>query len=376
MAEDDRPGDADSDDYRYYGPFGAPPERGSSSAADSGDPDRTAPLGIGRWSYGDEELTTELPAQPASRAADETRMLPPPGTPPQGPESIGPTFRGGYDSVGASSYGTPPPPSSPYAQRPQPGPEWNASLFPAPSGVIPLRPQSPEQMAPSFPPPKRERKPLRVLPLLLLATLLAVLVGGVAGYGGSRLAARTDVVPQTSTSAPPAPSSSAPSSTFSPVPGQQNTVEVAKAVLPSTVMIQVGSGTSGGTGSGFVLDDEGHIMTNNHVVAAASDGGQIRVVYSDGTQTKAELVGRSPSYDIAVIKVEAGSKLKPIRIGDSDTSQVGESVIAIGSPLGLPGTVTAGIVSAKNRPVVVTGSENADAPSAYINGIQTDAPIN
>ncbi|MET1005398.1 MAG: trypsin-like peptidase domain-containing protein, partial [Propionibacteriaceae bacterium] len=105
-------------------------------------------------------------------------------------------------------------------------------------------------------------------------------------------------------------------------------------------------------------------------------GGQIRVVYSDGTQTKAELVGRSPSYDIAVIKVEAASKLKPIRIGNSDTSQVGESVIAIGSPLGLPGTVTAGIVSAKNRPVVVTGSENADAPSAYINGIQTDAPIN
>jgi putative serine protease PepD len=141
-------------------------------------------------------------------------------------------------------------------------------------------------------------------------------------------------------------------------------------------MIQVGSGTNGGTGSGFVLDAQGHIMTNNHVVAAAADGGQIRVVFSDGTRTTATLVGRSPSYDLAVIKVAPTSGLKPIRIGNSETSQVGESVIAIGSPLALPGTVTAGIVSAKNRPVVVNETQDADAPSAYINAIQTDAPIN
>jgi putative serine protease PepD len=215
--------------------------------------------------------------------------------------------------------------------------------------------------------------------LIALAALTALVVGSAAGYGGSLLAERSQPAAQSSV-APPAPTSgpsSAPTGTFSPVPGESNIVQVAQAALPSSVMIQVGSsGTSGGTGSGFILDTQGHIMTNNHVVASAADEGRIRVVYSDGTRTSAELVGRSPSYDLAVIKVDPSERVRPIQIGNSDQSQVGESVIAIGSPLGLPGTVTAGIVSAKDRPVVVTGSQDADAPSAYINGIQTDAPIN
>lgn len=160
------------------------------------------------------------------------------------------------------------------------------------------------------------------------------------------------------------------------LPGRSNTVEVAKAVLPSSVMIRVGNSSGGASGSGFVLDNDGRIMTNNHVVAPAAAGARIQVVFADGTRTAATLVGRSPSYDLAVIKVSASSRLKPIQIGDSDASQVGETVIAVGSPLGLPGTVTGGIVSAKNRPVVVTGGSDADAPSAYINAIQTDAPIN
>jgi putative serine protease PepD len=142
-------------------------------------------------------------------------------------------------------------------------------------------------------------------------------------------------------------------------------------------MILVGSGTQGGTGSGFVLDNQGHIMTNNHVVQAGADGSPIRVVFSDGARASATLVGRSPSYDLAVIKISPSSAVKPMRIGNSDQTQVGEPVIAIGSPLALPGTVTAGIVSAKDRPVVVEdGSGDADAPSAFINAIQTDAPIN
>jgi putative serine protease PepD len=135
-------------------------------------------------------------------------------------------------------------------------------------------------------------------------------------------------------------------------------------------MIEAGDGT----GSGFVFDGSGRIMTNNHVVAAA-EGGRLRVVLANGRRLNATIVGRSPSYDLAVIQVKT-SGLKPLVVGDSRASRVGEPVIAVGSPLGLAGTVTSGIVSARDRPVVVRETENADAPVAYINAIQTDAPIN
>jgi putative serine protease PepD len=143
-------------------------------------------------------------------------------------------------------------------------------------------------------------------------------------------------------------------------------------VLPATVMIQVGRGT----GSGFVIDREGRIITNNHVVAEAGNGSRIRVVFSDGHRHNAVLVGRSPSYDLAVIKVNGAGSLNPLELGDSDQVQIGEPVIAVGSPLGLPGTVTQGIISARNRPVMVSEGAEADSPTAYINAIQTDASIN
>src|SRR3712207_1979914 len=117
-------------------------------------------------------------------------------------------------------------------------------------------------------------------------------------------------------------------------------------------------------------------MTNNHVVASAADGGRIRVVFADGRRQTATLLGRSPSYDLAVVKVRASESLDPLPLGDSDDAQVGQPVIAVGAPLGLPGTVTQGIVSAQDRPVVVNAGSDADAPTAYINAIQTDAPIN
>ena len=205
-----------------------------------------------------------------------------------------------------------------------------------------------------------------------VAALTALLVGGGAGYGGARLAERA-VDPPASVSTVPAPGGGSSSSPAPLPPGQStSTVEVARRVLPSTVMIEVGEGT----GSGFVLDRSGHIMTNNHVVAAASDGARIRVVFADGRRTSAQLVGRSPSYDLAVIKVKASEDLRPVQTGDSAAAQVGEPVVAVGSPLGLPGTVTQGIVSAVDRPLVVAASGGADSPTAYINGIQTDAPIN
>jgi putative serine protease PepD len=220
--------------------------------------------------------------------------------------------------------------------------------------------------------------------LVLASALTALVVGGAAGYGGALLAGRTagsvadparrGPATQQPTTNPSqiAGRSGAPTAAPSRVSGGSglSTAQVAEAVLPGTVMIQAGSAT----GSGFVLDTAGRIMTNNHVVAAA-EGGRIRVVFADGRRMKATLLGRSPSYDIAVVQVRA-TGLRPLQIGDSDASRVGEPVIAVGSPLGLPGTVTQGIVSARDRPVAVSDADNADSPTAYIDAIQTDAPIN
>ncbi len=152
---------------------------------------------------------------------------------------------------------------------------------------------------------------------------------------------------------------------------------VAAKLLPSTVQIQANGGadgtTAGGaTGSGFVLDDRGHVITNNHVVADATDDGAIKVVEQDGTRHAATIIGRSPVYDIAVLEVERAGALEPAAIGSSRTMHVGDTVVAIGSPLGLNATVTSGIVSAVDRPVT-TGNSNQ---SSYINAVQTDAAIN
>jgi putative serine protease PepD len=222
-----------------------------------------------------------------------------------------------------------------------------------------------------LPPGQVSRRRPRTASVVAVAALTALVIGGAAGYGGATLARRTDLSATTTTPS----ASTIPGVTRTPVPpppGSANTVEVAQRVLPATVMIQVGRGT----GSGFVIDREGRIITNNHVVAEAGNGSRIRVVFSDGHRHNAVLVGRSPSYDLAVIKVNGAGSLNPLELGDSDQVQIGEPVIAVGSPLGLPGTVTQGIISARNRPVMVSEGAEADSPTAYINAIQTDASIN
>ncbi|GAA4700106.1 hypothetical protein GCM10023226_43710 [Nocardioides nanhaiensis] len=152
---------------------------------------------------------------------------------------------------------------------------------------------------------------------------------------------------------------------------------VAKALLPSTVQISAAlDGQEGGaTGSGFVLDEQGHVVTNNHVIAdAAEDDGLIQIVDQEGNRFDATVVGRSPVYDLAVLYSEdVEEQLEPAALGRSQRLRVGEGVVAIGSPLGLSSTVTSGIVSALDRPVT-TGSSNDD--SSYINAVQTDAAIN
>ncbi len=158
-----------------------------------------------------------------------------------------------------------------------------------------------------------------------------------------------------------------------PGPGRpsDSVAGVAAKVLPSTVSIEVSSASAEGSGSGFVLREDGMILTNNHVVAEAADGGRIVVVFSDGSQADATVVGRTGDYDLAVLKVER-TGLTPLPFGDSDDVVVGDPVIAVGAPLGLESTVTTGIVSALNRPVSAGPAEE----SSFINAIQTDAAIN
>ncbi|MFD7307766.1 trypsin-like peptidase domain-containing protein [Promicromonospora sp. NPDC059942] len=146
---------------------------------------------------------------------------------------------------------------------------------------------------------------------------------------------------------------------------------IAAAALPSVVSIEVRAQQGVATGSGMILKSEGYILTNNHVVAEAASGADVTVTFSDGHEQPAKLVGATPDYDLAVIKVEE-TGLEPLVLGDSDDVVVGDSVLAVGSPLGLEATVTTGIVSALHRPV--KAGESAEA--AFIDAIQTDAAIN
>ena len=147
---------------------------------------------------------------------------------------------------------------------------------------------------------------------------------------------------------------------------------IAAKALPSVVTIKVQGADGNGTGSGFVADAQGHIITNNHVVAGAADSGTIKVELANGTEVSATIAGRDGSYDLAVLKT-GRSDLQPLAMGSSSDVVVGDQVIALGAPLGLENTVTSGIVSALNRPVSPGGDGDEQS---FINAIQTDAAIN
>ena len=147
---------------------------------------------------------------------------------------------------------------------------------------------------------------------------------------------------------------------------------LAARVIPAVVSISVKGSGGSGTGSGFFLDSDGFILTNNHVVESAARSGTITVELSDGKKYRAKLIGRDGPYDLAVLKIDVVGA-PTLQLGDSDAAQVGDAVIAIGSPLGLSGTVTSGIISSKNR-AVTTG--NGSGESSFINALQTDAAIN
>ncbi|MEO6822398.1 MAG: trypsin-like peptidase domain-containing protein [Candidatus Nanopelagicales bacterium] len=276
------------------------------------------------------------------------------------------------------------PPAGPSAADPEPEPSrppapeqptYPPVAYPADPGPQPAYPVPPYSGgyagAPGWP---AEAPPAAPLPggrwgrVLLVAAVVGLLAGLVGGSGGYLLASRVDSSASLLSPGTTLPQGSANLSTRP----SDSIARVAAAVTPSVVSISVTTSQGGGTGSGVILRQDGYILTNNHVVGDAAGGaGQIQVSFSNGTVRAAKIVGRDTSYDLAVIKV-AATGLPPVTLGNSDDVMVGDEAIAIGSPLGLQGTVTSGIISALNRAVTAGGSGD----NSYINAIQTDAAIN
>ncbi|MFJ8818346.1 S1C family serine protease [Amycolatopsis thermoflava] len=214
--------------------------------------------------------------------------------------------------------------------------------------------------------PQQRRGPGK---LVAGVAVLALIVGGGAGAAGGYLTAQNSG------------SGASYNALDQPVPAQQTatapegSVEaVAQKLSPSVVELQVSGRSGQGEGSGFVLSTDGYILTNNHVVEVAAEGGAIQAVFQDGTKADASIVGRDPTTDVAVVKVNGVKNLTPVALGNSDDLNVGQSVVAIGSPFELAGTVTSGIVSALHRPVRAGGSEGDQ--TTVMSAIQTDAAIN
>jgi putative serine protease PepD len=196
---------------------------------------------------------------------------------------------------------------------------------------------------------------------LAVVALAAGTIGGAVGFTVARL---------TTPDATGAASAPANIGTANPpsLPANNSIAAVAEAVQPSVVQLNVAGNGAAGTGSGFIIREDGYILTNNHVT---SGGSNINITFSDGSTAPATLVGANPGYDLAVVKVN-DSDLPAVTLGSSGALKVGDTAIAIGSPLGLQGTVTSGIVSALDRPVTAGGT----GETAFINAIQTDAAIN
>jgi putative serine protease PepD len=203
----------------------------------------------------------------------------------------------------------------------------------------------------------------------------ALVVGGAAGVGG---AAVYDALDDDGDGPSPGTRGDANASQVVNAPdtpaGKGSVEQVAKNVLPSVVKLDVQAGQGAGSGSGIIIDSDGLILTNEHVASLAESGGEIVVSFHDGTKAPGEVVGTDPLTDTALIQAEDVEGLTPATIGESANLDVGEQVVAVGSPYGLDATVTSGIVSALDRPVAV-GSDGQGNTTSYP-AIQTDAAIN
>lgn len=288
---------------------------------------------------------------------------PPPGRRPIGPEHSGPGYPGGAQRPGA------------YQQQPY---DWRYATqqqltqqhatqqqFRAPYDPYRGAPQP----QPSHVPQKRSRAGALTAGALAIAVVSAGIGGGVAVLAQPDGQSATSSI---SGAAPSVPAASLPAGSVE---------QVAAKVVPSVVKLETDMGRASEEGSGVVLSSDGLILTNNHVVSAAQGapgggpaGGQTKVTFANGRTTPFTVVGTDPSSDIAVVRAQGVSDLTPITIGSSADLRVGQDVVAIGSPLGLEGTVTTGIISAMNRPVAASG--DARNQNTVLDAIQTDAAIN
>ncbi|WP_030349902.1 S1C family serine protease [Streptomyces scopuliridis] len=278
------------------------------------------------------------PSPSQSGSAPEHAAAPPraadAGWPPPPPE---------FPSYGGASHG-----GASYGGADNGGPAWGA----------PVPGHEPR-------PPRKRQSGL--ITAVLVAALIAGGVGGGIGYWAAESNDEGSIA-STTVSAADAPKE---------VKRDAGTVaSVAAKSLPSVVTIEAQGGNGeGGTGTGFVYDKEGHILTNNHVVASAANGGDLTATFSNGKKYNAEVVGRAEGYDVAVVKLkEAPSGLTPLPLANSEHVAVGDSTIAIGAPFGLSNTVTTGIISAKNRPVA--SGDGSGSSNSYMSALQTDASIN
>ncbi|MEV5174842.1 trypsin-like peptidase domain-containing protein [Streptomyces flaveolus] len=296
----------------------------------------------------------------------------------------------------ATAHAPAPVPSAPAPHVPAPAPAPAPAAAPAPSasvphGTAPADPVPPvtdpwgrydpwaagsaKEQAPARGPlqqtgegvpteKQRKRSARRILfAWTLVVALFSAGVGGVAGAYVQREGLGGDVrLPQAGS----VPAGRAPDS----VAG------IAARALPSVVTLHVRGADEAGTGTGFVLDNAGHILTNNHVVEPAGTGGEISVTFSTGDTVKAKVVGRDSGYDLAVVRVRGVHGLTPLPLGNSDDVEVGDPVVAIGAPFDLANTVTSGIISAKERPITAGGEKSDGSDVSYVDALQTDAPIN
>ncbi|MEV0245237.1 trypsin-like peptidase domain-containing protein [Nocardia sp. NPDC050712] len=304
-----------------------------------------------------------------------------PGGAPDAAPQLGPELQNRPpDSVLAEAFGRPAGSSELLQRDPDaddahpavagPADPWRDPNAPARLGAPAVETPAPEALPQSHRLSAREvlfgsRVAPKALALLAAVALAIGLVGGLVG----RLTAETS---QTLTSRKVALEQG-----DAPEQPHGQISQVANAVLPSVVSIRVTVGDNGATGSGVVIDGAGYVVTNNHVISMAaqdkSNRAVMQVTFSDGTRVPAQLVGRDQKTDLAVLKVDV-KNLTVAEIGKSADVQVGDDVLAVGSPLGLSKTVTSGIVSALHRPVKLAG-EGSDT-NAVIDAVQTDAAIN
>jgi putative serine protease PepD len=236
---------------------------------------------------------------------------------------------------------------------------YTAADFPAPPGVPPLTPNP--GLAPNPVPTTVLQRPKRRTGALIAGAAIAAVLGAGAGIGSYAFLADGQTTSPLSVTSAAAPS-----------PTLNGTVAAAAAKIePSLVTIAVQSANGSAIGSGVVLDKDGHILTNNHVVAGAGEQGTMTVTFHSGATATAKVIGTSESNDLAVIKVDNVKDLNPATFAKSSDLQVGQTVVAAGAPLGLSESVTSGIVSNTARPV--RSGENNDA--VYL-ALQTDAAIN